>query len=440
MRLLSGSRRLEAHRRLGLTDIDYTLYGVLDEATRVRIEVDANKQKLFDWKEKCLGIDKYHRFYETQAVLKSESWGVRETGRLLRTSKTTVNRATFIATYLRACDPDILAAESIEDAYRVLVRRREDELSKQLVAQTKPKNETKTTQVKPTRVEKKDVADADFYSPQGDSGFVPSISTPIDLDERPGAVSNGLRNVLGVEIPLSRMFHHGDAVEITKTLPAESFDAVITDWPYGIDMGNIQQSNGGKDVEATAAEHDVGENMLLQRRIIPELFKVLKPNGWFITWTDITVWQDNYNQLVAAGFKVQRWPLVWHKTSSCQNLSAAQNFTKNYEIAIVARKGNSTLLRPQASSVWSGGSDAETRLMGHPFAKPAGLWEWLYSATCLRGANVYDPFVGCGSSVIPALRLGLRPSGVECNEKHFGTLNVNLMNFYKSLDPTCQFT
>lgn len=236
------------------------------------------------------------------------------------------------------------------------------------------------------------------------------------------------------------MFHHGDAVSICKTFPSETFDAVITDWPYGIDMENLSQSGGGKDVSTTAAEHDVEGNAVLQSAILPELFRVLKPNGWFITWTDMSVYAENVAQATAAGFKVQRWPLIWHKTSSCQNMSAQQNFTKNYEIALVCRKGTATLVRSQASSVWTGGNDSETRLLGHPFAKPAGLWEWLYAATCKRGDAVLDPFVGCGSSTLPAIRAGIRPVGIECNEQHFNTLNVNLQNFYKSLDPTCTFS
>lgn len=439
MRLLSGSRRLEAHRRLGLTVIDYTVFGVLSEAEQVRIEVDANKQKLFNWKEKCLGIAKYHDFYSTQAALKGESWGVRETSRLLRTaSKSNVNRATFIATYIRAGDPDILAAESLEDAYRVLVKRREEELSKQLVKQSAGVP-TAQTENKVGQTPRADISDDAFFSEAGTTGFSPGINMPIDLDERP---DSGVRTEAAqrVVIPLSTMFRHADAVAHTKTLPAETFDAVITDWPYGIEMSNIQQDGGGKDVSSTAAEHDVDSNLDLQKDITPELFRVLKPNGWFITWTDMSVWGYNVSLLTAAGFKVQRWPLIWHKTSTCQNMAAQFNYTKNYEIAIVARKGNATLLRSQASSVWQGGNDAETRLLGHPFAKPAGLWEWLYNATCLRGALVYDPFVGSGSSVLPAIRMGLRPMGCESNEKHFGTLNVNLMNFYKSLDPNCDFS
>lgn len=445
MRLISGSRRVAAHRQLGLTEVDYMCLGTLSDDEVVRLEVSANYQKLFTWQERVLGIAKHHRFYVTRNALEGKSWGLRETADLLRmkgTSKTALGRMLFLAPYLNSNDQDIWKAESVEDAYRVLIKRAEEERSKLLVAQSISQPALPSEQ---QRLPGVDVTDEEFFGAAmraaGTTGFDIGVGSPLDLDERPGSIDAGGNAARPVtNIPLSRMFQRGDAVAVCKTFSEGMFDAVITDWPYGIDMSNIQQDGGGKDVSSTAAEHDVDGNIILQRTIIPEIYRILKPNGWFITWTDMSVWQDNYQHLTNAGFKVQRWPLTWHKTSTCQNMAAQYNFTKNTEIAIVARKGNATLLRPQASSVWTGGNDAETRLLGHPFAKPAGLWEWILNATCQRGALVLDPFVGSGSSALPAIRLGLRPMGIESNEAHFNTLNVNLQNFYKSLDPTCTFS
>jgi ParB-like chromosome segregation protein Spo0J/DNA modification methylase len=438
-RLIAGERRLRAHRLLKWETIKAVYLEVIDDAHLTILEATENiVRQDFTWKEKVLAIDKVHRLKTTESALRSEAWGVRETGRLLRSGKSSISKATFIAAYLHANDQEILAAESIEDAYRIIVKRREDELSKALVGLSKPASATKLTQAhaKP-KVERRDIDDADFFEATGTTGFIPGISSPVDLDELPGGESDARS---GANVPLSTMFHHGDAVAICKTFAEGTFDAVITDWPYGIDMDNLSQDGGGKDVSSTAGEHGVEANKTLQSAIIPELYRILKPNSWFITWTDMSVYEENVRQATACGFKVQRWPLVWHKTSSCQNMSAQQNFTKNYEIALVCRKGTATLLRPQSSSVWSGGNDAETRLLGHPFAKPAALWEWIYNATCKRGDAVLDPFVGCGSSTIPAVRLGLRPTGIECVETHFNTLNVNLQNFYRTIDPTCTFS
>jgi DNA modification methylase len=238
------------------------------------------------------------------------------------------------------------------------------------------------------------------------------------------------------------MLIHGDSVKFLETVPEGTFDHCITDWPYAIDMDNLNANNihgGLKDLASVVEEHDVDENDALQLAIIPLIYRALKPNSFFITWMDMMMWNKTHDRMVAAGFKAQRWPLVWHKTSSCMNQSAQTNFTKNFEIAIVARKGTPTLIRPQASSVWTGSNDIESKALGHPFVKPFGLWNWLYDAVAIRGQHILEPFAGRGSMVIPAIRRGLAVTAVECNEEHYNALVVNVSGVYKTMDPKVEF-
>lgn len=432
MRLLSGSRRLAAHRKLGLKEIDFAYFVVLDEAERVRVEVDANKQKLFTWQERVLGIDRYHRFYSTRAALSGDSWGVRETGGILRQSKSAIGKATFIAEYLTAGDKDIWSAESMEDAYRVLIKREEEAAAKLLVASTLP------AQAKPSKPTAKQVSDDEFFDSV--TSFTPGVGAPTLTDEVPGGPRAA--NVVPLSEILLREPSHSSLTRLSS-LGAGCCDHIITDPPYGIDMDMLNQQHPDgemRDLDDVIKEHDVDENLQLLREFVPLAFTALRDKGFLVMFADMMNWQFLYDTCVAAGFKVQRWPLVWHKTSSCMNQSSQYNFTKNVEIAIVCRKGNATLVGHQKSSVWTGGNDAETKLYGHPFAKPAGLWEFVYNAICLRGCDVLDPFAGSCSSGIPAVRLGLRWRGIECSERHFNTGSTNLMNLYKSLDPTCTFT
>jgi len=69
---------------------------------------------------------------------------------------------------------------------------------------------------------------------------------------------------------------------VVEQLPDASVDHVITDWPFAIDMDNLQQSGGGMDVSEVKQEHDVDRNKALQKKAITQLFRVLKPNGFFI--------------------------------------------------------------------------------------------------------------------------------------------------------------
>lgn len=441
--LIDGGRRLEAHRQAGYTDIDIAFYEVLDEGVRMRLEVDANKHKRFNWKEQCLAIERYHRFYSTRAALASQDWGMLETGRMLGMSKSPIHYNLLVASYIRKNDPEICKCDSLKDALLVIADRREKEANKRLVELTMKKMPSGEALLNVDVKTGKPIDDDtdDFYSPtptiaqdKAGIGFTPGIGAPAATDdETPGQAPVTVRT-----IPLSEMLFKTDCIDWMKTRP-EAVDHIITDIPYGIDMDNLQQQNTGINIASTRAEHDADSNIALFREFFPAAYATLKPSGFLITWMDQMHWNLMYDLAIAAGFKVQRWPLTWHKTHACINQAANVNFTKNTEIALVCRKGNATLIRPQASSVWTGSNDIEARLLGHPFVKPAGLWTWLYEAVAPRGSIVLDPFAGVGSSTIPAIRYGLRPITCEINETHYNRQVTNVQSCYLSLDPTVKF-
>jgi site-specific DNA-methyltransferase (adenine-specific) len=234
------------------------------------------------------------------------------------------------------------------------------------------------------------------------------------------------------------MVFHGDALQLLDNLGPEIADHIITDPPYAIDMSMLQQpqhekTGVGIDVSSTEAEHQVADNIRLLEAFVPLAYRALKPNGFCIIWTDPRQETRLYNLAIATGFKPQRWPLIWYKTSPCINQAASYNFTKNYEIAIVLRKGNATLLTPQSSSVFVGPNDGEAKSLGHPFTKPFWLWEKLFAAVAQRGQTVLDPFAGSGSSTIAALRYGLSPIAIEINENHYASLVVNVSDHYRTV-------
>lgn len=435
MKLISGSRRLAAHRKLGLKEIDYAFYSVLDESERVRLEVAANYQKVFNWVENCLAIEKYHKFYQTQAHLKGTQWGMIETGKLLGISRSNSGRAVLMAEYIHANDKDILECETMKDAFSVLIKREEEAHARLLVVQSLPSAKPGTAPVKkPTSV-----ADDDFFvvGPQG--GFAPAVGGPTG-DERPGAKINGT----GPVIPLSSMLLKSSGpsdLSILEGLGAGCCDHIVTDPPYGVPdhIKTIFQGTRFADAADVEEEHVAKETEEMMAQFYSLAFRAIRDKGFVIMFCDPVFWWQHCINFTAAGFGVQRWPIVWLKTSACINQMANMNWTKNIEFAVVARKTGATLMLPQKGCMWSGGNDMETRLIGHTFAKPFGLWEWIYKAICMRGAEVLDPFVGKGSSVFPALDLGLRPRGIECSQIHFDGLVANVMSKYKAMDPSCTF-
>lgn len=449
-KLIAGERRLRAMRDiLKWPDIPVIYFETLDEAHLARLESEENIKRLApNWKERVLSVAKVHNANALAGALNSQRWGQRETAALLGVSQPSVQLSLKLAEYIKSKDADILKADSAKAAIEVLLQRAEDARNKLLVEMTMKKNpqgldilnvqlgKTVVANVKAKTAEELDAELFGTPAPSGIGGvFQPTVSTSADDGEMPGAAPTPSH----VTIDLSSAFVNLDGAHALIKRGPDSIDHVICDLPYGIDMDNLQQDQGGQDISATREGHIIENNIDFWKRLIPSVYDSLRDGGYFIGFYDL-----EFHNLItdlgrSAGFKVQRWPLVWAKTHRCSNQSANVNFTKSHEVAFVFRKGKATLLQPQDRSVWTGSNEAEAKALGHPFAKPYKLWQWLYAAVAQRGQTVFDPCVGRGSSTIAALEAGLIPHGAELIPADYNALIVNLQSWYRAKDPSVQF-
>jgi DNA modification methylase len=421
-----------------------TYFEVADEATLRILEAEENvRRKDMTWQEVVLAVKAVHEAQTVTHSLKGEKWTLDATGYLLGKSQGNVSYCLLLANHINAKDKQILAASSLTEAIRVLLKRKEDEANAILAKMTMPKG-TQTADILKADLSKQGSAASIFSDiPSSPVGGVATLSDDGEMPSVEGQAP--------VEIPLSKMLLHGDCISLMKQMPDACVDHIITDIPYGIDMDNLQQANTGMtDIASVAVEHQVLANHQLHVAMLPEFYRLLKPNGFCIMWFDVgaSEQEDSQDQgylnlrLIAtgAGFRCQNWPLVWHKLHRCMNQMAGYNFTKDYELALCCRKGNATLLASQESSVYVGSNDEEAKALGHKFAKPLKLWDWLYRAVVQRGQTVLDPFAGRGSSTISLLRYGASPLAIEKDDNHFSGLVVNVSKEYQKMLKTVKFT
>jgi len=436
-KLVAGGRRLRAHEILKETEIAVVFYETLNDVQLRQLEYEENIQrKDFDWKERILAIDTANTEAARNAILHKSltSWSQAATGELLGISRASVTYAITLAKYLRSGDKEIHECTGIRDALQVLILRREKEGQKKLAAFITSKVQTGKPVVQKevdellhggtTPVESAE----DFFATTTTGGSGGGVAAP-SVDEIPGQALQGNQNP--TVIPLTTLVQHGDCFTLMAAMPWESIDHIVTDIPYGIEPDYI---SGAEDV---AQEHQIEDNIADFPKFVLHAFKILRPNGFCIFWCDIHHWEKLRHAAEEVGFKVQRWPLIWDKTSPCRNLAAGFNWTKTSELAMVLRKGNATLLSQQPRNVWSGPATHE---LDHPFAKPALLWQWIYRAIALPGQTVLDPYAGVGSAALAAIPLGLVPISFEIKDSHHHKLVENVQNAYKRLDPNIQFT
>lgn len=230
-------------------------------------------------------------------------------------------------------------------------------------------------------------------------------------------------------IPLSQQFLNCNSLDFMEDQPPAWCDHICCDPDYAVSVERLESnsSSAGSGVIQSSVEDSLADLY----RFLPLAFRALKDQGFLIFWYDLDHHEKLQRAASAAGFAVQRWPLIWKKVDYRSNAAPSFNFTKNMEYAMVCRKPGATLIRAQTSSIYEAAGIPVVKQLGHPFSKPLPIWKWIYSAIAVKGQIIFDPFAGAGSSAVAAIEVGLRPLGCELNPDHYTNLLLNLQETYR---------
>jgi site-specific DNA-methyltransferase (adenine-specific) len=434
--LLAGGRRTASMKMLGCTHIPCSVRDEpLQDYELLEIELVENTGRLnFSWQEEVKLIAKAHSMYKKHNV-EVKGWGVKHTGKLLKRSAAHVSHALVVAQAITTGNEAVAKAESINDAYRILLKQREDYANQVAATRIKskiavaPPPKLPATSALPTvpMGAVKDAASLDdvfdlSMTPEEDDFLMPRkapIGAPV--------VTNFFNGM--TEFPLSKWFLHGDCYEIMESMPEGSVDHILTDPPYGIDI------HEGFFVDKTdvEAQHDREENIADFPRMMKCFWRILKQDSYCIMFFDY----EHYELLVTlakqVGFKVQIHPCIWHKTHTCKNTAPNINFTKNHEPALVLKKGAPRLHSSGIPSLISANGQLERHLYSHPFSKPFEMWQHFIKAIAKPGDVVCDPFAGQGSCPRALINLGITPLAMESVRNHYDRCLVNVSDLIKEL-------
>jgi DNA modification methylase len=448
--LVAGGRRMRACDFLGLQEIDVCYRETMDEEERLILEAEENfNREDFTWIEKIYLIEKVHAVHKKKSALSGNSWGQKQTAACFgMASAVSVNYSLELAKYLHAEEgkpkeeQPFHQCTSMMDAYRLRMKLEEDALMA-LNAQSTLSKRIDQRLEQPicyicNGISKHDETGAMIECPNcGLSGYEPKSDSSIE----PNLLDDLIAPASPEQLDITSRLHHGDSIKYMLSHP-NTFDHIITDPPYGIDMDMLNQGNDGhafKDIGDVLAEHEVEPNKQLLAAFFPAAYSCLKDNSFCITWCDQMLWQFMYDTAISAGFKVQRWPITWVKTHRCMNQMAQTNFTKTTEIAMVCRKGVANMIEKGANSDISASHDEYKEQLGHPFVKPFAVWEHLIKSVSISGQLILEPFAGRGSGVISLIRLNRQFVACESNEQHFNALIENVKQHYLSINPKFTF-
>ena len=191
---------------------------------------------------------------------------------------------------------------------------------------------------------------------------------------------------------------HGDCREVLPLLAG--VDAVVTDPPYGIDLGNHGKGDGYRrktDYTITGDTcQSVGLHVLDWARAndLPILFFASPRKPWPGEWRNLLVW-DKGGAVGGGGDVRTCWKQTW-------------------ELIQVANNG--PLYGPRDESVIRCAMMPADSAF-HPCQKP--VWLMYYLLKKLGPACPVDPFMGIGATGIASVNLGLRFIGVEIHRPYF---------------------
>jgi site-specific DNA-methyltransferase (adenine-specific) len=190
----------------------------------------------------------------------------------------------------------------------------------------------------------------------------------------------------------------GDCLEILPTLP--KVDAVITDPPYGVNLGadksHVIGNRPYESFEDTPA--NIGAIVVPAIRLAATLAKrcVVTP-GTRCAWM-----YDAPHEIGAiyfpAGAGFSRWgftcsqPILYYGADPYMPMNKKPNSVQCTEIA---------------------------ERTEHPCPKPIGLMRWLVARATVPSELVLDPFMGSGSTGVAAMELGRSFIGIEIEPKYF---------------------
>jgi len=186
----------------------------------------------------------------------------------------------------------------------------------------------------------------------------------------------------------------GDCLEVMKSIPDKSVDAVITDPPYGInyDASHKKYKNG---ISRNIGDWD-------KKPFDPS--PILKLNKPTIMWG---------GNCFASRLPDQAGWLSWVK-STRNNGKIRQADMELAWTNCIARSRNITHL-------WIGAyRDSESGIKNvHPTQKPIAVMKWCIELITKQGDTILDPFMGSGTTGVACVQTGRKFIGIEIEPKYF---------------------
>lgn len=200
----------------------------------------------------------------------------------------------------------------------------------------------------------------------------------------------------------------GDCLKLFKKIPDESVNAIITDPPYGLNKEGIYN-----DVDLS-----------IFYKSLPECYRVLKKNGWFITFFS--------TKFLPKLFENNPFTYFWQIVLYCpEGMVRSPIGTTKFMSCFVFKKGNPKVIQKDKDIfIDTPGKmvEPDEGFINHPTPKPKHFIKEVMKMFTEEKDLILDPFIGSGSVAVACKQLNRSFIGFEINQDYVKIADNRLAN------------
>ena len=357
--LIAGERRLKAHKRLKMEEIEVKYIRDLNELEKKEIELEENIQRdAFTWQEEVSAKAALHKLKQTihgGATPGHKGWGVVQTADALGESPGTVSMDIQLARGMKAF-PELMKEKSKTTAYKKLKDKQREMLQTELAKRMKARK----------------------------------------MLEHPSII-------------------HGDCIAEMAKMDADSVDLIITDPPFGIELAKAQSFKKHHD-KVYSIDDDNYTIFDMLDKAAAQMYRVLRMDRHAYVFCGIQYAMKLRDILMKYGFTVHNLPLIWDKGSGSYP-SQQTTYVHSYEAFLHCIKGKRRLNGTPRDIFPIKRVPSNKKI--HPTEKPTELLRSLIELSSLLGEKVLDPFAGSGATIVAAKETNRQGVGIEIDERYY---------------------
>lgn len=364
--LIAGERRLRAAIYLGWTEIEVTLKKNVSNTLAKKMELEENvMRKDISWEEQIDALQQIHELKLVecgQATRTKEGWSIEKTAKAIGASVGMVSQ-------------DIKLAKQLKDNPKL--RRKVKNLNK--ASARKVVNQELAAEALRVVMKNK------------------NVNIKFDFKNLPCEVG-------------------------IKEIASNSIHCLITDPPFALDkIATVGGGKGDVGLQYNTTESNVSTERELTRIydiLIPELHRILVRGAHFYMFLGMGWYTRLVKLFRESGFAVDDQPIIWDKGRTSLPSRGAHYMSK-YEAILFGHKPpqDRMVLKPTPNVLSIQTINPSSRI--HPLQKPFELLKILIENSTSSGETVLDLFVGSGSTLSAAQKLGRNSKGFEMDEGNY---------------------